>query len=254
MATINMTSEDFNDFLRCLNNLKEICTDVDIRQGTIRQRSNDLTCAFEMDLTSLIEDIQIPITDLKKKLDLFKTFAGQPVTIEVDDQDDEKKFILSDDISSVKFNFPSLDFMDNKYMQRQELENIFCIEEDDLIIHDEISQLVTDRIRIISENFNTAAVQVRFFGETASIHATTQSKDQFATFKSGITTNMIIEGAISNLSTIPFSIEHDTDVEFMMYKEPGKDTVALNKISTDLGSVKINIYSRSAIIDQDDQE
>lgn len=252
MATFEMTSEDYNDFLRCLGNLKEICTDVDIRGGIIRQRSNDLTCAFEMDLTSLIGDAQIPITDLKKKLDLFKTFSGQPVTIEVDNESDDRKYIVSDEVSSIKITFPSLEFMDNKFMEEQELENIFTIEEDDLIIDDYFAHMVTDRIRIISENFNTAAVQVRFTGEVASINAATQSKDQFATFKKDINTNMVIENSISNLSTIPFSIEHDTDIEFKMYKEPGKNNVALNKISTELGSVKINIYSRSQIIEREE--
>lgn len=252
MTNLNMTSEDYNDFLRCLNNLKEICTDVDIRGGVIRQRTNDLTCAFEMDLTPLIEDVQIPITDLKKKLDLFKIFAGQPVNIEIDNENDDKSFIISDDVSMIKFDFPSMEFMDNKFMQQQELGDIFNIEDDDLIIHDELSQIVTDRIRIISENFNTAAIQVQFNGDAASIHAATQSKDQFATFKSGISTNIVVENSVSNLSTIPFGIEHDTDIEFMMYKEPGKDNVALNKVSTELGSVKINIFSRSQIIERDE--
>ena len=50
MTRIEMDAEEFNEFLRCLLNLKEICNDVDIREGKIRQRSNDLTSVFEMDL------------------------------------------------------------------------------------------------------------------------------------------------------------------------------------------------------------
>ena len=83
--TIVLETEEYNDFLRCLINLREICNDVDIRGGYIRQRSNDLTSIFEMDLTSLIGDSQIPITNLKKKLDLLKTFSGQSVTIEIEE-------------------------------------------------------------------------------------------------------------------------------------------------------------------------
>jgi len=252
MVTVNMTAEEFGDFLRCLSNLKEVCTDADIKGGIIRQRSTDLTCIFEMDLSSLINEADIPITDLKKKLDLLKTFAGQAVAIEIDDESDDKKYKVSDEYSAIKFNFPTEQFMDNRYMDQEELDNIFNLDEDDLILHDEITQLITERIRVISENFNTASIQINFRGESASINATTQSKDQFATFKRDINTNMVIEDSVANLSTIPFGIEHDTDVEFKMYKDPSKN-ITLNKISTELGAVKINIYSRSAIIEDSDE-
>ena len=90
MTRIEFDSEDFNTFLRCLMNLKEICNDVDIRGGMIRQRTNDLTSVFEMDLTSLITDAAIPITNLKKKLDLLKTFAGQDVALETHEGETEE--------------------------------------------------------------------------------------------------------------------------------------------------------------------
>lgn len=249
MTRIEMDAEEFNEFLRCLTNLKEICNDVDIREGTIRQRSNDLTSVFEMNLDSIIQDTNLPITDLKKKLDLFKTFSGQNVTIEitVGETESESFYTISDSISMIKFNFPTIGFMDNKYMTREELDNIFDLDEEDLILHDDLTTLITDRIRIISENFNTAAVQVKFKDDLASICAATQSKDQFAKFKTDIATNMALGNCSSNLSTIPFSIEHDENVEFKMYKDPNQP-VSLNKIATTLGPVEINIFSRSAIV------
>ena len=97
--TINLNEEEYNDFLRCLTNLKEICNDVDIRDGVIRQRSNDLTSVFEMNLSPIINDASIPITNLKKKLDLLKTFVGQEVTIEIveGETESESHVIVSDD-------------------------------------------------------------------------------------------------------------------------------------------------------------
>ena len=252
--TIVLETEEYNDFLRCLINLREICNDVDIRNGFIRQRSNDLTSIFEMDLTSLIGDAQIPITNLKKKLDLLKTFSGQSVTIEIEEGETESEsyFIFSDDQSSIKFQFPAVDFMDNKMMSQEELDNIFNLDEDDLILSDELNKVITERIRIITDNFNTQAIQVSFDNDKATICATTQSKDQFARFKEDIPTNIDFGGKYnSNLSTIPFGIEHDTDLDFKMFKDPQQD-VSLNQIKTELGSVSINIYSRSAIVEEDD--
>lgn len=256
MTTIEMDAENFNYFLRCITNLKEICNDIDIKNGVIRQRSNNLTSVFEMDLTylsSTLSEANIPITNLKKKLDLLKTFAGQNVTIDVveGETESESYFTVADDQSSIQFKFPSIEFMDNKYMTEEELENIFKLEEDNIIIDETLTGIITERIKVVTENFNTQAIQVKFDNDTASISAITQSKDQFAKFKSDISSTIDFGGNFSsNLSTIPFSIEHDDDVSFKMYKEEDQN-VSLNLIKTTLGEIDINIYSRSAIIEEE---
>ena len=138
-------------------------------------------------------------------------------------------------------------------MTQQELDNIFNLDEEDLILSDELNKVVTERMRIVTDNFNTQAIQIKFNRDRAVICATTQSKDQFAKFKDGVPMNMDFEGNFnSNLSTIPFGIEHDTDLDFKMYRDPQHDNVSLNKIQTELGSVSINIYSRSAIVEDDE--
>lgn len=251
MAILEFDSEDFNTFLRCLMNLKEICNDVDIRDGWIRQRTNDLTSVFEMDLTSLIGDAAIPISNLKKKLDLLKTFAGQDVNIEIIEGETESDsyYIISDDQSSIKFLFPTLEFMDNKFMTEEERDGIFLLDDDELMINDKLSSVITERIRIITDNFNTQSLQVRFSGDKGMITASTQSKDQTAKFKTDIPTNIEFDGNYtSNLSTVPFCIEHDVDLDFKMHKDPNQN-LAYNQIKTALGTVDINIYSRAAIVE-----
>jgi len=115
----------------------------------------------------------------------------------------------------------------------------------------EISSIITDRIKLVTDNFNTEAIQVIFTGEEASIVASTQSRDQFAKFIEGIPTNVILENSSSNLTTVPFSIDHDTDVIFKMYKDPNQ-AVSLNKISTTLGDIDISVYARSSIMSDED--
>ena len=251
-TTIGLDAEQYNNFLGCLLNLKEICNDVDIRDGMIRQRTNDLTCVFEMNLTPLISDANIPIVNLKKKLDLLKVFAGQDVQIEIVEGESESDsyFTFSDDESSIKFLFPSIEFMDNKIITQEELNNIYNVDEEDLILENNLNNTVTERIRVITDNFNTPAIQMKFEGDQASITAATQSKDQFAKFKTGISTNIDFGGNYkSNLSTVPFSIDHDEDLNFKMYKDPERD-VSMNAIKTRLGDVEISIFSRSAIMEE----
>jgi len=254
MTRLEFDSEDFNTFLRCLMNLKEICNDVDIRNGMIRQRTNDLTSVFEMDLTSLTENmgsVAVPITNLKKKLDLLKTFAGQDVMIEVFEGETESDsyFTISDEQSSIKFLFPALEFMDNKFMTEEERDNIFLLDEDELMLHNELNGVISERIRIITDNFNTQSLQVKFSGDKAMIVASTQSKDQTAKFKTEIPTTIEFDGDYtSNLSAVPFCIEHDTDLDFKMHKDPNQN-LAYNQIKTDIGSVEVHIYSRAAIVE-----
>jgi len=247
-AAITLSSEQYNDFIRCLSTLQEICNDVVIQQGVIRQRSNDNTSIFELDLNSILTDINISITNVKQKLNLLKTFQGQDVTININDEE----FSFSDEFSSVTFLHPTPDFMDNKYIEQNELDGIFDVEEENLLFDYELSTIITDRIRIVTQTFNSPAIQVKFDKDMASINAASQSKDQFAKFINNIEMNMELENCSSNLSTLPFGIDHDTDVVFKMYKIPNQD-VSLNRFSTVLGDIDVNMYSRSSIIEDEEE-
>lgn len=248
-VTVNLNAAEYNDFLRCLTNLKEVCNDVDIRDGFIRQRSNDKTSVFEINMGPILPNVSMAISDIKRKLDLLKTFSGQDVTLTIV-PGEPGHFIFADTFSSIKFISPSLSYIDNKYMELRELESIFVMNDDDLILEHDLSSMITERIRVITQSFNTEAIQVSFAGEVASIRAATQAKDQFAKFVEGIMTNVILEGCSSNLSTIPFGIDHDTEVNFKMFKEPSQD-ISLNKFTTTLGDIEMTIFTRSAIVNDE---
>jgi hypothetical protein len=246
MREIVLMSSKYLDMINCLTSLAEICTDADIKQGVIRQRSNSNTAVFDIDLSSLIEDIDIPLIQLKNKLVLLKTFVGQSDVSLV--LNDDGSFIFSDQYSSLKIEHPEVEFMENKFMTVEERENIFNLDEDEFILSCDIPPIVTERIKVVTRNFNIPTIQVKFNKDIASIEASTQSKDQLATFIKEMNLNMEIENAFSNVPVIPFLMEHDTDVIFSMYKDPNQN-VALNRFETKLGEdIEINVYSRSSII------
>ena len=252
--TINLGAEEYNDFLRCLMNLKEVCNDVNIQGGIIRQRSNDKSSIFVIDLNSLVGNSTFSITDLKKKLDLLKAFSGQDVeiTIAAGDPDHPGYFTFADEVTSVKFLSPALTFVDNKYMTEEELESMFTINDEDLILDCDLSSLITDRVRIFTASFNTLAIQVLFDGDKATISASTPARDQFAKFIENIEANVVMEKCSANISTVPFGIEHDTDVEFKMFKDP-EQPVTLNKFATNLGDIEFTVYTRSSIVNDDEE-
>jgi hypothetical protein len=247
---LEMNEEQYGNFIRCLNNLKEICNDIDIREGTIRQRSNDRSCIFEFDMQSILEDISMPISDVKKKLELLKAFMGQRqvfINIHLEPEESESYFTVSDEYSSIKFIFPAMQFMDNEYLTEEEVANILSYDEENLLLHTQLENLITDRIRIFTENFNANAIQVFFDDEMASIKTQTQSKDQYATFKDNISTNIALEPSSVNLVTIAFKMEHDTSVDLDMYKDSERP-ITVNKLETRIGDIEVKVSSKSSII------
>lgn len=247
---VTLETTEYSDFLSFITNLKDICTDIDIRNGLVRQRSDDKTSVFEIDLSSILPEIDMALTDIKKKLDLLKIFQGQDEVTVTINENGQGYYIFSDGITSIKILSPTLDFIDNKFMSVEELESIFTMNEEDLILEYTIQTMMTERVRVITQTFNTLAIQVNFDGEQASISAATQAKDQFANFVNGIVANVSLEKCSANLSTIPFSIDYDTNVLFKMYKDQGQD-ITLNSFSSTLGSLDIKILTRSSLVMDD---
>jgi len=245
--TVSLGADKYEEFMRCLSVIKDYCNDSDIREGVIRQRTNDNTSVFEIDMTPLIEDVNLPISNLKEKLEILKMFNDQEVVISVHIPEGENGwFTFSDQYSSLKFDMPDLDYMDNKFMSSQELNSVFSLDEEDLVLSADISKFISDRMKIVSNGFNIQTVEVDIKGEEAFILAATQAGDQHAKFMSGIVTDKILF-CNSHMVITPFIIDHDGSIIFKLYNtQPG---VASNKFSTSISSIDINMLTRSALID-----
>jgi len=237
---VNLDSTKYDELLRCLFILKDICNDVDIRNGFIRQRSNDSPTVFEIDLTPIIGEISLPITILKSKLDIFKYFTNQEVSIIALD----KKFIIDNNRSSIEFQYPDLSFLDNKYISPEELSRVIITNYDDLILTTQVSKDISELIKGVSSSFHVNSLQVVFSGNTASVSTLSQSKDSFAGFIKNIIVNKELDH-VANLIVTPFIIDHDGDINFEMY-DIGSNVV-INTFSTTIGNVNINLYSRASL-------
>ncbi len=246
---VNLDVDQYDNFLKCLGNLRDICNDADIQNGIIRQRTTDKSTAFEMNLSSIIEDIDLGLTDLKNKLDMLKVFSGQEVEIKIIErtEQDPGYLIFSDQYTSLKIKSPVLEYLDNKFIPTEELSHIYSLSDDNLLVECDISKMIGDRIKVITQGLNASAIQVLFNGEISSIKAAAQAGDQHADFLHNIPTNMSLENSFANLSLIPFSIEHDSEINFKMYLNDERN-ISINIFKTRLGDIDINMYSRSSII------
>ena len=254
--TVIIEVEPFIEFIKCLTNLKEVCNDADVRNGILRQRTNNHTSVFEVDLNSVFNNepnINIALTNLKQKLELLKSFQGQQVEVTINEPDDGTLgfYLFKDEHSSIKFVTPTMEFMDNKYMNEEELESIFPSSEDHLILENKMGMILTDRIKTVTHYFSIETILVEFNGEIATISASTPSKDQSAKFAEGIMMNEEIENSSTNISNVAFALDHEEEIEYTMLKDPNQN-VALNRFKTRIGDIDISVYSRSQIVEDDE--
>jgi len=238
---MNLDLTKFSEFMRCISIFKDLCNDVDIREGVIRQKTNNELVVFEVDLNSVIGNLNVPISHLKEKLDLFRIFIGQNVSIE----NNTTTFQFSDMYSSLTIKVPDKDFIDNKFISAEDLNNVMSTNREDLILSTPIIPIISERIKVVTMGFHVENVQVAFTGNEASLTTTTVSKDLDSSFISDIRTEQEIV-CKTNLISIPFIIDHDGDILFEMFRN-GEDRV-LSRFSTTISDININLYTRGKLV------
>lgn len=253
-TTIVLPSDLYEEFFNCIANLRDICTDVIIKESIIRQRTDDKNSIFEMDMTDIFNDqVNIPISYFKTKFDLFKIFLGQEVTFKIHEVEsvDDSWYEISDSFSRIKFDFPSEDFLQNEFVTTEELAAIVTCTEDDIILDTQIDKTITERVKTITTNFQTHFVKMAFHNERMSLGAIDPSKTNHVFFMENLEVDMEFdEDYFSNMTRIPFLINHDTAFSFQLFKNP-EEMILQNKISTSIGAVPISIYCQSQLMNED---
>lgn len=260
---MKLNEDQYLNLLRCLSAIVDVCNDVDIRNSTIRQRSNDRSVIFDMILDEILRDpVNIPIVNLKQKLDLLKIFASgqienQNISIDVT----ENSYSVYDQYTELNFKNPNRSYMDNHFLEDTDMQPIVSsLDSESLVLSCEIPYLISNRIKTVTQNFHTVAVKVCYNGSTASIISTSQAKDQVARFLDNIPLEFKIEKVESNVAALPFVIDHDGSVLFESFLKDSKDVerlesgvdkddqiILLNRVTTEIGSIPVVIYFRSSL-------
>lgn len=244
MRTVNLDAEKFKTFMRILSILKDLCNDADIQQGLIRQRINSLLCLFEIDLTPILGDLNLPIIDIKKKLDILKIFKDNDIQISTTDD----SHLIADESTQIKFLIPILEFVDNPFIKNEEFSSLFILDPEDLILDVQLNKVITKRIKIITENFEVNNIKILFNGNMASIVSIHQSKNQEAVLIDSIPTIKDLTGS-THIITTPFIFDHDGDIALRVYET---QEGCYSKFSTKVNDITVNSYTKSVIQDEDE--
>jgi len=250
--SVVLDSDRFEEFLRCLSLLKDICNDVNIQNGIIRQRTTDRSSVFEIDLRPIVEEMSIPLPSIKPKLDLLKTFSGQDVTISSGGGSCE----FSDQYSKLKFDSPDPDYMDNKFITPEEMATIISYNEEDMMLFTKISKTISKRIQVVTDVFNVSIVTVVFDGEHANISTRTQGRDQFAQFMQEITSETETKCS-TDLVITPFIADHDGDIDFRMFqltRDGDPVAICINKFNFSISDIDIKVFTRAPLMYPEPEE
>jgi len=245
MIERKLTAKSFGNFMRCISIFKDICNDIDIKNGFVRQRTNTCSCVIELDLSPLIGNIDLPIVCLKQKIDILKTFNKCDVDIIVN----EKSFSFVDANSKITFNNPNKSFMDNRYITTEDYNTMILLNPEDLIMICDVEKIITDRIKKISQAFDVNNIKVEFKDNKASIISNSQSKDQEAQFLKDIEVYKDLN-CNANIITIPFIIDHDGPIKMNVYEEAGEDS-CISRFETKIDNIDIVIITRSPLLTDD---
>lgn len=256
-TTIVLSSDLYEEFFKCITNLRDVCTDIIIKNSIIRQRTDDKNTLFEIDLNDLFgEEISFAISYFKDRYDLFKMFSGKEVTLKIhrDEEDPEGSswYEISDNLSRIRFDFPDEDFLQNEFVTDEELDAIVTCTDDDLILETTIEKTITERIKTVTSTFESHFIKMDFEGSMVSIGSIDPTKTNRVFFLENLPIEMEFDTKhYANITRVPFYINHDTAYSFKLFKQPD-EMITQNVINTSIGAIPISMYCKSTIIEENE--
>jgi len=245
---VTLNEKQWKSFCKTLEGLGKQCNDVDIKDGVIRQRSNDRFSIIEVDTKAMLGNSTFAIANIKEKLKVLKGLTGD-VAIEAE----QDKVVFSDGASSCSIPAPDMGFLNNNYLPKSDLDSA----QSDIpqgtppLINYRIDKKDIKRIRSAASALKSNSYRVHFDNDSASIRleeggwGSKDSKSSVEVIK-GIPVSQPTKGSMA-VTISPFtSFDYDGDIRWEVY---GKDNVAIGKYFGAVGDVNTASYTKSPLID-----
>ena len=244
-SKVTVNEKQWKSFCKTLQGISKQCNDAVINDGVIRQRSNDSSAIVEVDMTSMLGSSTFSIANIKEELNRLKGLTGQ-VTIETDQQ----KVVFSDGVSSYNMPAPDKNYLDNKYMSKEDLDSLLpnLSQGTTPLIKYTIEKKNLKRIKNAASTFHANSYKVVFDNHSASIivegyGGSKGSKPSVDIFKD----IPLSEPTTGNTRLVvsPYdSFDYDGDVGWEVYRgEKG----FLSKNYGSIGDVTVSTYTRGEL-------
>ncbi len=253
-----LNRQDFIKFLRIIKLLENSCNDCDIKNGRIRQKTNDGMAIIDMDLTPLLgNDCDLSLAQLKQKIQLLCIFETEDQDVEEGNESSsqdnvkiiigDKDYIVMDDISEMTYRIPIKKYLNNTYINDSKVIKSLETSENDMLMVYTVPGFLCRRIKNICEGFNNDTLTCTMEDDTATFTISTVNKENKANIVKNIELNMVdVKKCTFNVQAFPFILDSGSEVEIEVYKISNKKQVLIKFYQRYFG-INIVIYSRSVL-------
>lgn len=223
---ITFEKKDFLELYRIMNSIKDISSNLNIVNGMVRQRSDSREIFFEVDLTSLFSNVELlPISRLKMKLDLLKTFLGGSQNIIVRVDNDNGLYSFEDNVSRYIFRWSDITTAagvdsENRFISNEEYEAIVG-RFDNQVGKFTLDKLICERIKSVSQLFGSRTIKLEFGKDgKMRISLKSQNKDQNVIFVENLDSSLV--DVETTMTVKPFTIDFESpSVTMTIFHETG---------------------------------
>ena len=251
---LSITREKFNNFLRVVKLIENVCNDCDVVKSQVRQKNNQGISIVEMDLTPIFgAGCDFTLSQLKQKISLLKIFEKDDSgakSSETDDnilfKADDDSYIFMDNISEMLFRKPVKKFLDNIYIDDPVVIKQLEGDPGNLLFEYTISSNIARRICNVCEGFSNDIITCKIKENTADFHISTVTNEHFSEVIKNIPLNQIQDKKYTfNFQSFAFTMDGG-DIKVSVYK-PAKEKIVVWKFKQDIFQVPVTITGRSDI-------
>jgi hypothetical protein len=246
---MKFTSEKFSNFIAVCNFIQNVCSDLQIKNNKIHQKSDNSVFVVKGDLSSIFENSDIDelkITPLVSKIQLLSTFIENDVPVTLIKKDD-KYYSFSDNISKLEIRIPQEDILINKYDENL----IIQYDENNLLFEFKLSTSMLKKIKKTTSITASNWTEINFDPEKEKVTAEIISSSK------SIKLNLF-EKEYNNIinRTEPFTVRisneaflnapSSDEVDIAFYYDKNKDVV-IQKSQLSIGEALVELYQRNRI-------
>lgn len=247
--TLTLDREKFTKLINIIKLFENDCTDCDIQNGKIRQRTNDRQLVINVDASSILTNYDFSLSDIKNKSQLLKAYElddniqleNKNIIIESNDSNYE----ITDPLSKLVLRKPSGTHIDNKYIADDEFAKMVECKEESLLFSTVISNYLKRRFSNISTLFNNDLIRCDVLDLTAKIFIVSGDKQNNCDVQQTIQLNKSMKHGNFAMLTVPFVLDIASDIKISCYLIG--ETSILCKYEQTYFGVPITLYQRSKL-------
>jgi len=249
--TVSVQRDDFTKLLGAMKLIENCCTDCDIVDGKIRQKTNDRHSIIEIDVSDILGSNELCLSLIKQKVSLLRAFELDD-NVTVDDENiaielNDEGYTFIDPLSKMTFRKPLKKFLDNSYISEDEFSSMITLSEENLVLNYEISAYMSKRIKNICEGFNNEIVQCELNGLAAELKIYTVNRENSATVSNEISLNREMPTKNFKMTYLPFAMDINSDITLSAYQTNAE--VLLCKFEQKFYGVPVVLFTQVRLCD-----